>query len=178
MSKEAYGLVGVVLGFILKAAFDLVTESRRQAREDRFRFVQERMRLYTDILFMGQRIIALGSKALEYDEARESLEKQVDELVLRHGHTPEDQEIPEAAGLPERVEALQATVTDIRREADERVLEIQRTLANLLILAPPHVQQVAIDLVEAVTAEDRDEEAYSAAIGAFRVAARSDLGHG
>lgn len=67
-------LAGVIVGFLLKAAFDLIMEHRRNAREDRLRFVQDKMRTYAEYLAhcsrLGRRqrrIAKLGKNINEVD---------------------------------------------------------------------------------------------------------------
>ena len=54
MAQGLFALAGVVVGFLLKAIFDYITENRRWAREDRLYFKDKRLEAYASLVSLAE----------------------------------------------------------------------------------------------------------------------------
>lgn len=168
-------LLGIVVGFALKAAFDAVMEGRRLKREDRLRFVADKMQGYADLGLLCSDIVRLMDEMAEYEQRYDVAEQRLQELLALHatGQGPSREEVDD---FKADVEAVKAHHDELRTQSLAKTRELAR-LANLLaLIAPLQVREAIRELVDALTEEDFDEAAYDEAHARFVELAGLDLG--
>lgn len=168
-------LLGIVVGFALKAVFDAIMEHRRVRREDRLRFIAEKMRGYADLGMLCSDTLRLMREMEEYGQRHEAAERQLQELLARQasGQEPSQEEIDD---LQADVDAVRAHHGDLRSQSAAKAQEMSRLVNLLALVAPLRVRNSVYELVDTLTAEDFDEDAYDDAHARFVELAGQDLG--
>lgn len=168
------GLLGVVVGFGLKALYDLLMENRRWQREDRLRFINEKQRVYAELgaLTLGIRTLVgdLAESRTRRAEAAEEL-KRMREKVNRGVLLDED----EQADVTSELEHLQSEVAALEESWRERQHELHHVIGVLTLLAPEDVEDAADALVKASGPKTSTDEFDDSHV-AFRHAAGRDIG--
>ncbi len=99
-------LGGVALGFFL----NLAAERRREAREDRIRFVQEKLCVYADLTNACKRAERLKEQIKAAEDRRELLIHQTKQLIEAHGPTALPSQVPGGAELEASAKAATALI--------------------------------------------------------------------
>lgn len=145
---------GIVIGIGVKWIIDLVTESSRRKREDRLRFVEIKRTAYGRLLALGTQVFVLTATMRHLKKVKEEIE--------------EDQ--------PLEAEKLSEIYTRRVVERDQSLTECQNALADIMILCSNEVVDIARVYVDHLIDDEPDADGLKVMRGAFRVAARLDLG--
>lgn len=165
-------LAGVALGFFL----NLVAERRREAREDRLRFVQEKLRVYAEFTNVCKRVERLKGNVDSTLRRKDELTDQLEQLIEQYGGGAEPSQLPGGGELEAGVEAVTASIDAQKAEVEDVVREMEIAVSALDLLSPEAVRVAAGRLADAVSNEIATEEDYDVALRMFVQAAARDLG--
>jgi hypothetical protein len=167
-------IVGIIVGFALKAWFDVLMERRKERREDRLRFIEEKMRGYADLGMACQETLHVIEQLQVWDRRREDLDARVQELIAAHGDAGPPEGLLEE--LRADVAAAKAHREELESQGEKLVVEMRRLASLLSLIAPVPIQDLMSGLVDALVAEEFDQAAYDRAHVMFVEAAGRDLG--
>jgi len=167
-------VAGVVVGFVLKALFDILTESQRRKREDRLRFIEQKMSSYADFASIAVRSRSLAAQAHDVIQELTELGETTAALVVRYER--EDVESHEELdSLRTQFATLGSILGRIEGRQEAQEGELHRSLGVTLVLAPDNVREAAQALAMTLAGPDAKGD-FDTAYSRFREAAAKDLG--
>lgn len=175
--ETIFGLVGLIVGFVLKALFDVYLDSRRNRREDKVRFHADKLRTYGEFILQCDEYYQLRREAIGLDAVLRSVDDRRDALIAEAGSlemidSGQGKEL--AAAYTRAADRFDDNARRLHQVADE----IARISAVFSLLAPADLYQAAMKLASATIAwrAPADDAAHHTAYDTFIRLATRDLG--